>query len=77
MVAAGAESPESADPWSERPLDDARPEVGSDSELSNQSPAAGEATNHGPTAGEKPAQDDGKHSLLQYAMLHFRDAEEK
>ncbi|XP_037094410.1 unconventional myosin-XV-like isoform X2 [Pollicipes pollicipes] len=70
-VGPGAESPESHDLWSERPLDGERLEAESDSETSNHSPAAG---------GDKPpgpAPDDGKHSLLQYAMLHFRDAEEK
>ena len=70
---------EPGDAWSERPLDDGRVEVESDSELSSPSPTGGgdTAPADSPSGDHRPAQDDGKHSLLQYAMLHFRDAEEK
>ena len=73
-----APAPESrtdaADPWSEeRLLDSAAVELDSDGELSHPSPAADESL----PGGDRPPQDDGKHSLLQFAMLHFRDAEEK
>ncbi|KAF0289480.1 Unconventional myosin-XV [Amphibalanus amphitrite] len=77
VLAAAAGSPVPTDAWSTRPPDDPRLEVESDSDLSTHSPAGGDASNEGLAAGHKPTQDDGKHSLLQYAMLHFRDAEEK
>ena len=60
------------DAWIAEPLDEERQGAESDGDSSNHSQ---DSANH--SQGSTSTVDDGKHSLLQYAMTHFRGAEER
>ena len=72
--------------WIVEPLDEERQGAESDGDSSNHSQNSSsrsqDSANHSQgsanhSQGSGSAVDDGKHSLLQYAMTHFRGAEER
>ncbi|XP_043245680.1 serine/arginine repetitive matrix protein 2-like isoform X1 [Amphibalanus amphitrite] len=63
---------EEPDAWIAEPLDEERQGAESDGDSSNHSQ---DSANH--SQGSGSAVDDGKHSLLQFAMTNFRGAEER